>query len=167
MSVPIGITVPKMLREFSPSQLSINKLTAAAVAGTFAVPFTAYLFLLSARVSRIRVDNKAYLGEKTADAGPDGVCPLQVAVRSHANYIENIPYALILAGIVELNGGNRKVLTGSLAALLVFRILHVELGLRGKDAAARPRLIGHLGTAGFLAGMSGYALYLVKGYWGL
>lgn len=141
-------------------------LTPTAVAGTFAVPFTAYLFLLSARVSRLRVEHKAYLGDKTSEVTKEGTCPLQVAVRSHANYMENVPYAMILAGVVELNGGNRKVLTGSLAALLLFRILHVELGLRGDNANGLPRLIGHVGTAGFLAGMSTYALYLVKGYWG-
>ena len=138
-----------------------------AVAGTFALPYTAYLFLLSARVSRLRVANEKWLGSscKNVEASTD-TDPLEVAVRSHANYMENMPYAFLLAGIVELNGGNRKVLTGSLAALLLFRIIHVELGLRSEGAKASPRLYGHVGTAGFLAGMSAYALYLVKGYWG-
>ena len=74
--------------------------------------------------------------------------------------------ALLVAAIVELNGGNRKVLSSGLAALLLFRILHVEYGIRSRDANAPGRLIGHLGTAGFLGGMSAYAVYLVKGYWG-
>jgi hypothetical protein len=58
------------------------------------------------------------------------------------------------------------VLSGGLAALLLFRIIHVELGLRGDNAMAPGRLTGHAGTLGFLAGMSAYAVYLVKGYWG-
>ncbi len=80
--------------------------------------------------------------------------------------MENIPLALLTAAIVELNGGNRKVLNGGLAALLLFRILHVEFGLRSAEANAPGRLIGHFGTVGFLGGMSAYAAYLVKGYWG-
>jgi uncharacterized membrane protein YecN with MAPEG domain len=91
---------------------------------------------------------------------------LEVAVRSHSNFVENIPLALLGAAIVELNGGNRKILNGGLAALLLFRILHVEFGLRSDDANSPGRLIGHIGTAGFLGGMSAYAAYLVKGYWG-
>lgn len=80
--------------------------------------------------------------------------------------MEYVPLALLGAAIVELNGGNRKILNGGLAALLLFRIMHVELGMHGANANGPGRLIGHLGTAGFLGGMSAYAAYLVKGYWG-
>lgn len=118
-------------------------------------------------MSLLRVDSKKFIGNKTdaevAGKKPD---PLEVAIRSHANYIENVPMALLAAAIVELNGGNRKILNAGLAALLLFRILHVEFGLRGLHANGPGRLIGHVGTAGFLGGMSAYAVYLVKGYWG-
>jgi uncharacterized membrane protein YecN with MAPEG domain len=123
---------------------------------------------LSARVSRIRVDSNKMIGSKIseANAASNEVDPLEVAVRSHNNYLENVPLALLGAAIVELNGGNRKILNGGLAALLLFRILHVEFGLRSANASAPGRLIGHIGTGGFLMGMSAYAAYLVKGYWG-
>lgn len=156
------MSFPTALGWFSTNQPSI------AITGTWSLPFTAYLFLLSARVSKLRVDNKKWIGSKTSEANnaSNQVDPLEVAVRSHNNYLENVPLALLLAAIVELNGGNRKVLNGGLAALLVFRILHVEFGLRSDEARAPGRLIGHLGTSGFLGGMSAYAAYLVKGYWG-
>ena len=119
-------------------------------------------------MSRLRGENKTSIGSKTskATAASHEVDPLEVAIRSHGNYLENVPLALLTAAVVELNGGNRKILSGGLAALLFFRILHVEFGLRGAGARARGRLIGHVGTAGFLGAMSAYAAYLVKGYWG-
>lgn len=89
-----------------------------------------------------------------------------MATRCHQNFVENVPYALLLAGVVELNGGDRKTLNGALAALLLVRILHVEFGLRGPKNMAVGRPIGYFGTQGFIAGMAGYAAYLVKGYWG-
>ena len=96
----------------------------------------------------------------------DGVDALQLASRSHNNFTENIPWALLLAVVVELNGGNRKALNGSLGALLLLRILHVELGLLGPKTNAFGRPVAYLGTQGYLAGMAGYAAYLIKGYWG-
>jgi uncharacterized membrane protein YecN with MAPEG domain len=78
-----------------------------------------------------------------------------------------VPLALLLASIVELNGGNRKVLNGSLGALLLLRILHVELGMLDPNASSNGRRIGYYGTLGFIGGMAGYATYLVKDYWGL
>ena len=63
---------------------------------------------------------------------------------------------------MEMNGGDRKVLSGSFAALLLFRILHVELGLKGEEARGIGRPLGHFGTVGFTIGMAGYAAYLGK-----
>lgn len=74
--------------------------------------------------------------------------------------------AFLLAAIVELNGGNRRALTGGLAALLTLRVIHAELGLRGKEAMAVGRPIGYFGSMGLIAALGGYATYLVKGYWG-
>lgn len=92
---------------------------------------------------------------------------LQSATRCHNNFIEDVPLALLLASVVELNGGNRKVLNSALSALLLLRILHVEFGLLGPKNNALRRPVGYFGTQGYMAGMAGYAAYLVKGYWGL
>ena len=51
--------------------------------------------------------------------------PLFVATHSHANFVENVPMALMLAGLAELNGGDRRVIGTALAGLLVLRIAHV------------------------------------------
>lgn len=83
------------------------------------------------------------------------------------NFAENVPLALALAGIVELNGGSRKVLTAALSVLFVARVLHAELGIMTKGHQGIGRPAGHFGTQGVIAGLAGYAAYLVKGYWGL
>ena len=43
-----------------------------------------------------------------------------------------MPLAFIFAAVAELNGADHKVLHYLMAALLVLRIGHVELGLKGK-----------------------------------
>ena len=99
------------------------------------------------------------MDEKATTDGGD-TDPLLVARRSHGNFIENVPLALLMGAIVEMNGGDRRVLSGSFAALLLFRMLHVELGLRGENAMGPGRSIGHMGTMSFTLGMAGYAAYL-------
>lgn len=126
--------------------------------------------LLMNRVTYERIQSDKYIGDRSKEGAsgddksePD---PLLVASRCHSNFVENVPMALILAGVVELNGGNRKVLTAALSALLVLRIAHVELGMRGKDYLGPGRITGFFGTQGVLAGLAAYSAYLVKGYWG-
>ena len=53
---------------------------------------------------------------------------LATAIRRHANFLENVPLALILMGIVEINGGNPVLLHVLGALLAVARIAH-PLGL--------------------------------------
>lgn len=88
-----------------------------------------------------------------------------VANRCQGNFIENVPFALILAAVIELNGANRKVLNYSLAALFALRIAHVEFGLKGENNIAIGRALAFFGSQGFLCGMAAYGAYLVKGYW--
>ena len=68
--------------------------------------------------------------ESTSNDNPDR---LLLDSRAFNNFIENVPLCFTLVAIAELNGANRKILNYSMAALLVLRILHVELGLKGKD----------------------------------
>lgn len=83
------------------------------------------------------------------------------------NFTENVPLALVLAAIVELNGGSRKALTYTLSALTAFRILHAEFGIMGEGHMGNGRPIGFFGTQGIVLGLAGYAIYLVQGYWTL
>jgi len=123
------------------------------------------MLFLSARVSQQRIEHEKYVGDD-AGKGSDKADPLLVASSSHRNFVENVPTALLLASIVELNGGNRKVLNSVLAALFLLRVGHAEFGLLGKDNQGPGRLIGFLGTNASILGLAGYAAYLVKGYWG-
>jgi len=159
--IGIGVAVPKML----------------PITGTWTLPFTAYLLLLSSRIQ-----NEHYIGDSlpaskststttdilskpnssASSTEPDA---LTIASRSHANFLENVPYAFILAAVAELNGADRKVLNSVMGALLALRIAHVELGLRGEKQIRWGRPLGYFGTNGVLLGMSGWVAYLVKGYW--
>ena len=118
---------------------------------------------LSSRVVALRVQNEKFIENKSSDAPDDR---LQASIRSQVNFAENIPLALAVASIVELNGGNRKALTAGLSVLLAARILHAECGIMLKNNLGFGRLPGFLTTQAFIMGMSGYAAYLVKGYWG-
>ena len=68
--------------------------------------------------------------ESTSNDNPD---TLYLDSRAHNNFIENVPLCFTLAAIAELNGANRKILNYAMATLFVLRLIHVELGLRGKD----------------------------------
>ena len=135
--------------------------------GTWTLPFAIYQLLLSARVSTIRANTNTLIGERTKGKEYTGVDPLTLATRSHANFLENVPLALIFAAVAELNGASKKGLNYTLAALFIARIMHVELGMRAKeDTAGLGRLIGHLVTQSSMAGIAAYTAYLIKGYWG-
>lgn len=131
-----------------------------------------YYALLNLRVSLVRQAEKTPLGDSAKSSGGEGrpaeSCSgdLLVACRAQSNFADNVPFALLVAAFAEANGANRRILTGSLAALLLFRILHVEFGLKDKSTLGLGRPVGYLGTLGFLTGMSSYAAYLVKSYWG-
>ncbi|OAL40047.1 hypothetical protein AYO20_00465 [Fonsecaea nubica] len=145
--------------------------------------FAAYYALLNLRVSLVRVSCNTMIGtdaaantttatttnksqsSNTSTTTPDPSYSLLVSARCHANFVENVPIALLVATFVELNGGNKWALTGSLAVLLFFRIAHVEFGLRANDSMGWGRPVGYFGTLGFVVGMSSYAAWLASGFW--
>lgn len=148
--------------------------------GAFALPFTAYFLYLSLRCVQIRLRDEHWLGDDSSKKDSDSpsgksVVPkqsgayndLQVSTRAHANFAENVPLAFILAGVAELNGANRKVLTGTLSILFVLRVLHADFGLTGAGSMATGRPIGYFGTCGLMGALAGYSAWLVKGYWGI
>ena len=135
-----------------------------ALVGTWTLPFAVYAAVLSLSVVNNRVKSDHYLGDRSkAGSEPD---TLQINARAHANFIENVPFAFTLAAIAELNGANRKALNFALATLLVLRVIHAEVGIKGKGALGWGRPVGYFGTQGFLAGMAAYSTWLVRGYWG-
>ena len=142
---------------------SLANPTLTALTGTWTLPFAVYAAVLSLRVVNSRLKSDHFIGDRSKEGSePD---TLQINARAHANFIENVPFALTLTTIAELNGANRKALNFALATLLVLRILHVEAGIKGKGYLGWGRKAGYLGTQGFLAGMAAYSTWLVKGYW--
>lgn len=159
-TILVGLTIPKLL----------------PITGSFVLPLSAYYLYLQTRVVYIRLTTETYMGhdcsEKTSatnavsSSESQDTDPLYAVSRAQMNFAENVPLALLLAGIVELNGGSRKALTYTLSALTVLRVLHAELGVMSKNNVGIGRIPGYYGTQAVIAGLAGYAGYLVKGYWG-
>jgi uncharacterized membrane protein YecN with MAPEG domain len=104
---------------------------------------------LAARVSRVRRQFRIGLG----DGGNEG---LLRRVRAHGNYIENMPLFLILTGLLELAGGDQRILWAAGIAFILARIVHAF----GMDSPARLRLrmIGVIVSTLVLIGLAGWAL---------
>jgi uncharacterized membrane protein YecN with MAPEG domain len=85
--------------------------------------------------------------------------PLQMAMASHANAIENIPLALLILLVAELNGGNVVLLYIAGGILFVARILHA-LGTSSRPAQSFGRYWGTLGTWLVMLGLAGYTMVL-------
>lgn len=104
---------------------------------------------LAARVSRVRRQFKIGLG----DGGNEG---LLRRIRAHANYVENMPLFLILIGLLELAGGDRRILWAAGIIFILARIVHAF----GMDSPARLRLrmVGMLASILVLVGLAGWAL---------
>lgn len=86
-----------------------NTLITAGMLGVW------YAFL-AATVIRARYRHRVSLGD-------GGIPELQARIRAHGNFAEYVPMVLILMGLVELAGGDRRVLLGSGIALVVSRVI--------------------------------------------
>ncbi len=90
--------------------------------------------VLSVQVVLARTSGKVNLGsgETPEIAGPDAVAtPLYLAVRSHANFAEYVPFVLLLIGLIELRTGPTLTVKLLGAGLVLARILH-PVGMRMK-----------------------------------
>jgi hypothetical protein len=67
------------------------------------------------------------------------------ALRVQANFVENVPLALVLLLALELQGASAGALHAFGAGLVVCRLLHA-FGLGTYEGANYPRLIGAQGT---------------------
>lgn len=76
---------------------------------------------------------------KVAEWQPDA------ALRVQANFIENVPIALLLLLVLEMQGAPVEVLHAAGMSLFIFRLLHAY-GLGRYEGANYPRLIGAQGT---------------------
>ena len=101
-------------------------------------------------------------GKKKISVGDGGDVEMLEAMRRHANAVEYVPIALILIGVLELNGANTIFLHVLGALLVLARIAH-PLGLKADNMGDPLRAIGAGGTALVIVVAAGYALWQVVG----
>ncbi|MGY2048070.1 MAPEG family protein [Methylobacterium sp. JK268] len=56
--------------------------------------------------------------------GDAGDAALHKRIRSHGNFAEYVPFALLLIGWLEAGGGSPRLVEGLLIVLLIARVLH-------------------------------------------
>jgi uncharacterized membrane protein YecN with MAPEG domain len=122
-----------------PTMLSITPIY-IAILGLMLVPMTLY-------VGAYRVKNKV-------DLGDNGDKDLIRRIRSHANFIESVPLAVVLLICVELMGAGNMWLHGLGATLVIGRALHFLAMAKIGPFIGRP--IGMFATMG---------VYLVSSIW--
>lgn len=103
--------------------------------------------LLANLVLRVRVNPRRY-PEWKADA----------TMRVQANFIENVPLAVVLLYLLEVGGVGGAVIHVFGCALVAVRLLHAW-GLASYEGANYPRLIGAQGTFLLISIMAMLAVY--------
>lgn len=116
-------------------------LTAAAAA-------TLLNIWIAFRVGKVRIIQKIGIGD-------GGHAPLTARMRAHGNFVEYMPFFLILLALVELARGSPTWLWLVVALFIAGRILHVF----GMDRPPRNplRMAGILITMAVLLGLAVYA----------
>ncbi|TLU64089.1 glutathione S-transferase [Thalassotalea litorea] len=80
--------------------------------------------------------------------GDGGDKELSKAIRVHGNFVEYVPFALLLLAILEINNGSQFVMHALGGALVTCRFLHA-IGIAKSSGKSWQRFVGVLGT--FLA----------------
>jgi len=83
----------------------------------FAVAFALMNLWLSFRTGKLRIGTKILLGD-------GGNMLLEARMRAQANFLEHVPLALILIGLIEMRVGPSRLLFGLGIALVLARIAH-------------------------------------------
>lgn len=84
-------------------------------------------------------------GKVGASIGDGGNKEMLLAMRRHANFVEYVPLALLLIGLLEMNGISPTAIHTLGAALVLCRITHA-FGLQADTMNTAGRFIGHAGT---------------------
>jgi uncharacterized membrane protein YecN with MAPEG domain len=105
---------------------------------------------LAGRVSQLRNRHKVSIGDGGNEA-------LIRRMRAHANYSENMPVVLILLALVELAGGEPRILWGAAMLFVIARILHA-FGM-DRPSPSRARMFGMMGSTLALLILAGYAIF--------
>jgi uncharacterized protein len=101
----------------------------------YALPLILIFLILFFRVSARRSDLKVSIG----DAG-DAI--LHERIRQHGNFIEWVPFSLILMALAEASGANSIALHCAGGLMVLGRLLH-PIGLKADNAAHPLRMAGN------------------------
>lgn len=104
--------------------------------------YAALLCLIGLALTLMVGAKRAKTPVSLGDGGDKG---LLEAMRRQANWVENVPYVLILFAIIELNGAPQTWLHTMGAVLVVSRVLH-PIGIDAGVMMKLPRFVGMLGT---------------------
>jgi uncharacterized protein len=120
-----------------------------ATTGLYAGLLALLMIVLNGRIGALR-------GKKNISLGDKGDGDIIVANRQHMNFVENVPFILLLMALAELNGAPTIYLHILGATLLFARIIH-PFGLQQEILMKPARLAGAgltilvtLGSAGLL-----------------
>ena len=110
------------------------------------VPITAlYLAIFALFATGLYVMCGRIRGPERISLGDGGRADLHLAMRRHANFVENVPYFMIMMTALELNGAGPALLHGLGLAMLFVRAMHV-VGFKADRLQTIPRAIAGFGT---------------------
>jgi uncharacterized membrane protein YecN with MAPEG domain len=116
------------------SEEGVPGLLTGLYAGVLALVYLALVYRVVARRQRYRVD-----------IGDGGHADLARAIRTHGNFAEYVPFALLLLLIVELQGFGGYVIHLLGALLVLSRVAHIQ-GFGLHQGTSPGRAVGLLGT---------------------
>jgi uncharacterized membrane protein YecN with MAPEG domain len=111
--------------------------------------------ILGERVGLFRLKAKVSLGD-----GANSEIILRN--RQHMNFVENVPMALILIALVEINGGSATWVHGLGGSLLAARLIH-PFGLNAEKIMHPARIIGAGLTSLITLAAAGKLLWIAFG----
>ncbi|MBW2363373.1 MAG: MAPEG family protein [Deltaproteobacteria bacterium] len=101
------------------------------------LPITAlYLALFCVFACCLAIAAGRIRGSDGISVGDGGRTDLLIAMRRHANFVEYVPYFMIMFAVLELNGGSALLLHGLGLGMLAARICHAA-GLGEEVTALR------------------------------
>jgi len=104
------------------------------VTSIVAAVLTMVFIKLSFNVIRLRRKNKVSLGSGGHD-------DLERAVRAHGNFVEYVPFGIILIACLELNAAPWWLLAGGGITLIIGRLVHA-IGMNAPPTDFRMRVLG-------------------------
>jgi uncharacterized membrane protein YecN with MAPEG domain len=115
-----------------------------------------FYVLISVRVTATRWRTRVSVGDDTSQPAAFGteteVSPLRIAIRSHANFAEYVPIALILLGGIEAAGASHALCLILAAMLILGRLAH-PIGMARK--APNPFRAGGAALTWLMIGIAG------------